>query len=105
MTYARNIPNTGSRSCACGPWIDHHYFVTGSRRTTCSVLGCGGPAEVGAHVYWIPSSGAYDGAHYIIPMCHGCNMIKTRDLPVDSRVQFAPANISTCTVYVRERRR
>jgi len=67
----RNINGTTRNKCWCSSWLSHWYAATGSARTTCCVLGCRQPAQVGAHVR-IDDARHY-GHWYIVPFCKGHN--------------------------------
>lgn len=77
----------------------HWYRHAGSRRSTCSVIGCSNPATVGAHVHELTSKRGGDWSHWIVPMCHRCNM-SPDDLPVDIRVALISANTQAMGCYL-----
>ena len=63
----RNINGTSDNKCECKGWLTHWKLATGSVRTRCAVVGCGRPAEVGAHVQ---ITDGRSGAHWwIVPFC------------------------------------
>jgi len=69
----RNKNGTKDRNCKCGSWKQH--WINFSRKpwpSSCSVLGCKQPAEIGAHVYNPEVSG-----EKIVPMCKLCNKLDT----------------------------
>lgn len=100
MATVRNIRGTSGRSCACSTWLDHWFNFTRSVRQTCAVFGCGDLATFGAHVYHLTRLGGDDWSHYIVPMCHPCNM-SVHDLDLVRGVPVVPANIRGCTEYRR----
>lgn len=72
MTRVRNIRRgNGLARCACGTWKQHWINHAGSRRTRCSVAGCGSNFDVGAHVRLAHGNAANN--HYIVPMCTAHN--------------------------------
>lgn len=82
----RNAFGTAGRRCRCGSWLQHWYNFTASSRTTCAVINCGFGAEVGGHVTLVG-----DRAHYIVPLCLGCNT-RTDWMLLDSRILPVSAN-------------
>jgi hypothetical protein len=66
-----NVWGTSTRPrCAHGSWIDHYYWLSGSRRMVCSILGCGNYVTLGAHVRPINIGTSEE---FIVPMCNSCN--------------------------------
>ncbi|MGK2255248.1 MAG: hypothetical protein ACI8Y6_000539 [Brevundimonas sp.] len=84
------------RRCACGTWIEHHRSQGGGRRTTCARMGCGGRAEVGAHVKFVDRRRGRGS--WIVPFCRGCNHpSNTEAMFIDSRTMLVSARRSfTC---------
>lgn len=67
------------------------------------MYGCGNRVQVGNHVVVV--SGRFDGQHYIVPMCHSCNMIPADedfDLKLDVVLISANARIMGCSIDRRE---
>lgn len=95
----RNLRGTSGRLCWCGSWIEHWRQGAGGQRRSCSVVGCPGPAEVGAHVRLIDLRRA--GGWYIAPFCKACNHWRNQDdLTIDRRTWLVRANVSlTCAVW------
>jgi len=72
--------------CGCDSWIEHWRRHTGSQRLTCSAIGCGNLAEVGAHIRWY-----YGFNEYIIGLCRSCNHPSNEEpFRVDERTRWAP---------------
>lgn len=70
--------------CGCKDWTTHWRKHTGSRRTTCMVLGCSRPVEVGAHVRLI--DGRRTDAPHIAGLCKGHNHpTQTLEMALDAR--------------------
>jgi hypothetical protein len=92
----RNLQGTSRHLCWCGSWIEHWRCGSGGGRFTCAVVGCSGPAEVGAHVKPVDLTG-----WYIAPFCKGCNHWSNREiLTLDRRTWLVRANVSlTCAVW------
>lgn len=89
----KNLRGTSRRKCECGSWREHWYNHTTrpSSRAICAVYGCGNLAEIGGHVLVV--SGRFDGQHYIVPMCHLCNMIHPDDdIDLKLNVELISAN-------------
>jgi hypothetical protein len=96
----RNARGTSRRrACDCGTWIDHWYNETGSRRSTCAVLGCSDIATVGAHVVDVSRRGARPH-HWIVPTCHHCNMTGD-ELAIKISVYLVSANTRLMGCYRR----
>lgn len=94
----KNLRGTSGKVCMCGSWLDHWYNATGSRRSTCSVLGCSGGAEVGAHVLEVTTEGGNNRRHWIVPMCNYCNQSGGL-LAIDIRVTPISANTQLMGCY------
>ena len=90
----KNIKGTSDNQCPCGTWRKHWVnFSSTSWPTLCPVIGCGNPAEVGAHVQ---RADIIDQSWYIIPLCRPHNVKNTGPISV-SEVELVSANISqTC---------
>lgn len=69
--FVRNIRGTSNRMCGCRTWLGHWSKATGTIVGRCSVLGCGEPATVGAHVVQLDGRASWDW--WIVPTCHGHN--------------------------------
>jgi hypothetical protein len=97
--HVRNLRGTSTRQCWCGSWIEHWRIGAAGRRFTCAVVGCRGPAEVGAHVK--PVDLRLGGGWYIAPFCKGCNHWRNRSaFVIDRRTWLVRANVSlTCAVW------
>jgi hypothetical protein len=98
----RNIRGSSLRKCRCRSWRDHWFNNTerASSRTRCSVYNCGNLLAVGGHVVVV--SGRFDGQHYIVPMCHQCNMIPSdEDFDLKRGVELISANARLMECHLR----
>ena len=69
----KNKKGTTNRSCKCGSWKQHWINFSGKPwPTKCSISGCNGTADVGAHI--INSDEDVHG-EYIVPACYSCNQV------------------------------
>jgi hypothetical protein len=88
----RNIAGTSANSCWCGNWIAHWRLATGSKRLTCSVVGCLTQAQVGAHVQI--DDGRFYRHWYIVPMCRAHNIHHNyATMFIHRSVTLIPANV------------
>jgi hypothetical protein len=67
----KNLPNTGDKKCKCQSWYAHWYNSSKYEKKNCSNLKCNRKVDDGAHVQKYNST---DKKHYIVPLCHKCNM-------------------------------
>lgn len=89
-----NLKGTSkNKATCCGSWIAHHKKHAPKSKNCCSVKGCSGVAEVGAHVQLERK----DNRWWIVPMCKGCNKRDDETLELNKGVYLVSANISkTC---------
>ena len=91
MNTVKNLKGTGNLTCSCGSWIKHWEKFTSKKAKLCTATGCLSPATIGGHVIKCNST---DKDHYIIPLCHSCNM---RIDIYNTTAILAPANVQdTC---------
>lgn len=64
----------------------------------CSIVGCSNGVAVGAHVVAVNIDRGSNFQHWIVPLCHGCNM-SADDLVLDSRVALISANTKEMGCY------
>lgn len=86
----KHVPGTaGERPydiCGCPSWREHWQRFTRATRTTCAVIGCSNPVEVGAHVR---EKGTR--TPYILGLCRSCNSsYRDEFFEVDERTRRAP---------------
>lgn len=90
----KNLIGTGEKECSCGPWLNHWVkFGPGWGSPSCANNECKKVGVLGGHVIKVDSD---DAAHYIVPLCDGCNKLKD---PFEARhgIPLASANVSkTC---------
>lgn len=89
-TYGwKNKSGTSGRACKCGSWKQHWINNSGKAWPLfCSVSGCMGTAEVGAHVY---NTSAEVYGEYIVPTCKGCNA-RADEFSLDGGTTLISAN-------------
>jgi len=89
----KNLNGTSQRTCECGSWLKHWENFGEDIAIICSVVNCGGDAEVGGHVQKIGN----DNKWYIIPLCKSCNAKFGQELNIDNDTKLVSANVSkTC---------
>lgn len=67
-----NVIGSSNRTCLCGSWKKHwEKYCKYAWPLFCSVKGCTGIAEVGAHVQHPLGT-----SNYIVPMCKSCNQLE-----------------------------
>ena len=95
----RNLRGTSGHLCWCGSWLEHWRLGSAGGRFSCAVVGCSGPAEVGAHVK--PVDPGRGRAWWIAPFCKACNHWRNRTaFVIDRRTWLVRANVSlTCAVW------
>lgn len=83
----RNINGTSDLPrCQCGTWLRHWENYTDGESEKCSVTGCKGIPEVGAHVQKEDD----DRSWYIVPLCRGCNNQRGGELEVRDDTELIP---------------
>jgi hypothetical protein len=93
MIQVVNCSGTAHEKCSCGSWIQHWFNASHVKPTRCSSLGCFVRDVEGAHVR---RYGSLDLTHYIVPLCHGCNVSDQKITLRDDAILVPARELDTC---------